>query len=279
MQEYQYFKQSGNPEIHAAIVGISKEDWISAKFNEGSQDAAYIMSKYQFDILPKVNKDGKVDTFYHTKSWGVYSKENINIKKIELTDKIYYLTNIKDVIRQLYENGRNYFFLTNLSEVVGLITISNLNCKHISLYYYNLMNTLERKLGKFIHQKLTTESILQCLEKIGKDRDIPSALDTVRRFKDDANKGLDGSIIEYLYLSDLFILASEHHLYRLLGYKNHEEFEKGAGKLKQLRNAISHPNKSLVKGPESLNNLWKSAIKIDELDERLNKDNIIKTDI
>jgi len=89
----------------------------------------------------------------------------------------------------------------------------------------------------------------------------------------DALKGMDGSIIEYLYLSDLFILAYEHHLFKLLGYKNKEEFEKGAGKLRHLRNAISHPNKSLVKGPESLNDLWKSAQKITELSERLDNSN------
>ena len=275
MQEYQYFKQTGNPEIHAALVGISKQDWICAKPHENTRDAIQIMGQYQFDILPKLNKGAVINSYYYTDQWGKYCKENIKTNIIEPADTIYYLTNIKDVIRMMFESSRNFYFLTNLSEVVGLITISNLNCKHISLYYYNLINSLERKLGKFVHQQLDTVKILGSLQKVGVEKNIQSSLDTVSRFKEDALKGMDGSIIEYLYLSDLFILISEHKLFRLLGYKKQDEFEKDSGKLKQIRNAIAHPNKSLVKGPESLNDLWKSLVKINELDERLDINKIV----
>ncbi|QNA44292.1 hypothetical protein [Lacibacter sediminis] len=274
MQEYQYFKQSGNPEVHAALVGISKQDWICVRFRENTNDAISTMSKYQFDILPKMNKDSSIDSYYRTVEWGKYSAENILLKKIESADKLYYLTNIRDVIRLMFESKRNFFFLTNHSEIVGLISISNLNCKHVALYYFNLINTLERRMGKFIHQHLATETILGSLQKLGEEKQIPSALDTVKRYKGDALKGLDGSIIEYLYLSDLFLLACEHHLYKLLGYKKQQDFDKRSGLLRGLRNAIAHPNKSLVKGPLSLNDLWKSSVKINELDERLSSLNI-----
>lgn len=269
MQEYQYFKQTGNPEIHAALVGISKQDCICAKPHGNTRDAIEIMGLYQFDILPKLNKGDVIDSYYYTLQWGKYRKENIKTSLIEPSDTIYYLTNIKDVIRMMFESSRNFYFLTNLSEVIGLITISNLNCKHISFYYYNLINSLERKLGKFVHQELDTIKILDSLKKVGVEKNIQSSLDTVSRYKEDAVKGMDGSIIEYLYLSDLFILISELKLFKLLGYKKQDEFEKDSGKLKQIRNAIAHPNKSLVKEPESLNDLWKSLVKINELDERL----------
>lgn len=87
----------------------------------------------------------------------------------------------------------------------------------------------------------------------------------MRRFKEDASKGLDGNIIEYLYLSDLFLLITEHKLYKVLGYKNQDAFEKGSGKLKSIRNAIAHPNKSLVKSHDTLCDLWTAIVKIEEL--------------
>lgn len=269
MQEYYYFKQSGTPEIHAAIVGISKEDWICAQANEQSADAHQKMAQYGFDILPRVNKDGTINTYYYTEVWGKYSEQNIKWSKIKPEDCLYYLTHIKDVIRLMYENERNFYFLANYSTVFGLITISNLNCKQVALYYYNLICSLERELGKFVHNNLESNQILHSLESLGREKNISSALDTVKRFREDYTKGLDGSIIEYLYLSDLFLLISVHQLYKKLDYKNNEAFEKGSGKLKSLRNTIAHPNKSLVKSRETLNDLWKAFMKIEELENRI----------
>lgn len=269
MQEYQYFKKSGNPEINAALVGISKEDWLCARPGTTKVDAIKIMEQYQFDILPQINKSNIVKSYYFTIRWGVYNDNNILCKPIEEADKIYYLTNIVDVIRLMYENKRNFYFLTNHSEIVGLITISNLNCKNVSLYYYNLINTIERKLGHFVRKYLDTASIIESLQKIGKRKSTTYALDSITRFVEDSQKGLDGSIIEYLYLSELFLLIIEHKLYKKLDYKNQNAFEENSGKLRQLRNTISHPNKSLIKNTQSLNDLWYSSLKIKELDEKL----------
>lgn len=268
MNEYYYFKQTGTPEIHAAIVGISKEDWICAQPQESRSDAFKKMAENGFDILPKINKDGTINTFFYTANWGKYSEEGIKWNKIKPEDCLYYLTHIKDVIRLMCEYSRNFFFLTNHSDIIGLITISNLNCKQVALYYYNLLSSLERSLGQFVRKKLTPTEIIDSLEKLGNERDIPSALDTVKRYRHDASIGTDASIIEYLYLSDVFLLISAHRLYKELGYKNQDGFEKGSGKLRDLRNMIAHPNKSLIKGPQTLPDLWKSSVKIEELEQR-----------
>jgi len=269
MQEYNYFKQTGTPEIHAAIAGISKEEWVFAEPQETRLDAFLKMMDNGFDILPKVNRDGTINTYFYTSEWGKYSESDIKWSKIKQEDCLYYLTHIKDIIRLMSENSRNFYFLTNHSDIIGLITISNLNCKQVAIYYYNLLCSLERSLGHFIRKRLTPTEILDSLEKLGNEIDIPSALDTVKRYKHDASIGTDASIIEYLYLSDVFLLISRHKLYKDLGYKNQEGFEKGSGKLRELRNMIAHPNKSLVKGPQTLPDLWKSSMKIEELEERL----------
>jgi len=267
MLEYQYFKQTGNPEIHAALVGISKVDWIAAEHQDNTDKALTLMSNYEFDILPKKNKDGSILKYYATDEWGNY--ENITLHNINPDDLLYYLTNIKDVIHLMYERNRKFFFLTNHTEVIGLITISNLNCKHVSLYFYNLISIFERKMGRFVRDKLSVEQILKTLKDVGESKDISSALDTVKRFTTDSEKGLDGSIVEYLYLSDLFLLAGHFKLYKELGYNKPEAFEKGAGNLRRIRNSIAHPNKSLIKGPASLEELWRGLVKLEELDEKL----------
>ncbi|ANE50638.1 hypothetical protein [Flavisolibacter tropicus] len=269
MMEYHYFSQGSTPEIHAAIVGISQKEWICTQSNETLSDAYEKMVEYGFDILPKINKDGTVNTFYHTEEWGKYSVQDIKWSRIKQEDCLYYLTHIKDVIRLMSDNDRDFYFLTNHSTVIGLITIGNLNCKHVAIYYYNLICSLERELGKFVCDSLETSQILDSLELWGKEKDIPSALDSARRFKEDAKKGMDSSIIEYLYLSDLFLLISELQLYKKLGYKTKETFERSSGKLKALRNGIAHPNKSLVKSRGALNDLWKATVKIEELENAL----------
>ena len=269
MNEYYYFKQTGTPEIHAAIVGISKEDWVCALAQEKLPDVYQKMAANGFDILPKVNRNGNVHSYYCTKSWGRYAEDGIELKNIQPEDSLYYTTNIKDVIRLMYEQGRNYFFLANYTDVIGLITISNLNCKQVALYYYNLVCSLEKALGMFVRGCLDRDQILHSLEKLGREKNKRSALDTVKRFNADFSKGLDGSIIEYLYLSDLFLLISHHQMYKRLGYKTQDLFLRDTDKLNTLRNSIAHPNKSLVKSRETLNDLWKAFIKIEELEDML----------
>lgn len=269
MQEYNYFKQTGNPEIHAAVVGICKIDWISAFYNTKISQAVDQMKNYEFDILPIENKNGEITHYFGTSTWRKYTRDNISRFEIQSEHLLYYLTNIQDVIRMMYLQKTNFYFLSNHISVIGLITISNLNCKQVLLYYYSLIVNLERTFAKFLHMYLSVDEIVNSLQLVGEEKQILSALETVNRYKSDCVKGLDCSIIEYMYLSDLFILASHHQLYLKLGYKNNKEFEKWSGKLKGLRNIVAHPNKTLITGPDSLVNLWQSDLKIEELVGRL----------
>lgn len=269
MREYQYFKQSSDPDISAALVGISRIDWIYNEPGESKRDAVRKMRTGEFDVLPVMNKNRAYVSYFHTAEWGRYDEQNIGSSRISGDDHIYYLTHIKDVIRSFHTENRNFFFLTNRIEVIGLITIGNLNCKHVSLYYFNLLSNLERRLAQFIKAKLERDEILTNLEKIAVQRKIETTLKAIESFRADNKIGMDSNIIEYLYLSDLFLLIEEKNLFELLGYGNKEDVVQHTGKLKKLRNSIAHPTRSLVSSRESISELWQASEKIEDLDVRL----------
>lgn len=271
MKEYQYFKQSSDPDIYAALPGISKRDWIEAKPGEPIESAANVMKKFQFDVLPLANKKGQYKGYFHTVEWGKYNEGNIRSDRIKAEDKLYYLAHIKDVIRSFFIEKRNFYFLSNRSEIIGLITIGNLNCKHVSLYYYNLISTLERNLAKFILDSdgIGKDVILNCLETVADNNNIEATKNSIKRYKDDNRKGVDGNIIEYLYLTDLFLLIEHLELYKRMGFNKKEEFNKNLGRLKKLRNVVSHSNRSLITGPNSIHDLWQATQKISDLEEHL----------
>jgi hypothetical protein len=269
MREYNYFKQTTSPNIHAALVGTSKIEWKSVGYNDSIDRAFSIMKENEFDVIPRLDKDNGCSKYIITKQWGKYNRDEIEEKQIGENDCIYYLTQLSDVIKLLNNRNQKFFFLTNHTEVIGLISISNLSCKHVYLYFYNKISLLERNLGVFIKKYMTADQVIDFLNIFGEKDEIPSALDTVRRYKEDSKAGLDSDIIEYLYLSDIFLLIKENKLYNYLEYKDSGIFEKQSGKLNRLRATIAHPNQSLIRERQSLEDVWKVINKIEELNEKL----------
>lgn len=66
-------------------------------------------------------------------------------------------------------------------------------------------------------------------------------------------------------------LVKEEQKYKKVEYRNSQDFESGTRILKDLRNKIAHPVKSLVQNFTDLENLDNGMNKLYELKERLDK--------
>ncbi|MDR9404390.1 MAG: hypothetical protein RI580_13215 [Halothece sp. Uz-M2-17] len=112
MLEDYFFLKKEIVAVNAAVVGTSKERWIALLEEEASlEQAKRIMSQHRFDILPVVNHNGGVKTYFQTKTWNNY--ELIEHKKIDYEDLISFQTPLHLVIKNFAQEQRSYYFLVN----------------------------------------------------------------------------------------------------------------------------------------------------------------------
>lgn len=266
MNELYYFKNPGDPEISVALAGIHKEDWTSSRSGESFKDSVHKMSVNRFDILPIVEDDGNIHHCYRTKIWGNYSDSNIEICDIISEDRLYYLTHIHDAITKFANTKRKYFFLDNQHKIIGLITIGNLNCKHVYLYLYNLIIQLEHAMGDFIYKNgIVDKELVTLFEKrVGS----VNAMDAVSRYKRDDQKGLDYKFIEYVYLMDLCFIFQKYSLGDKIGLEK-QDLKSVIGRANELRKVVAHPSKSIIRNEKSIMELHSAVNGIDFLIEKL----------
>jgi hypothetical protein len=116
----------------------------------------------------------------------------------------------------------------------------------------------------------------EILEKISHTKELKEQLKIIQvRFEQDEKNENENDYKEYLYLHHLICLVKEEQKYKKLDYRNSQEFESGTGILKDLRNNIAHPVKSLVRNLNDLENLDIGMNKLFELKERLDKYHLI----
>lgn len=258
MKELTHFKAPGNPKISVALAGINKLDWINICESKTIKDASQIMSVYKFDVHPIINKDNSYSHYYKTIRWSEYSTGNIIKKEIDASSTLYYLTSIEDAIKKFDSSKSNYFFMDNLSKTVGLITIGNLNCKHL----YNLIIQLEHKMGSYIYHKGINDNELI---KLFEDRENSiNGKDALLRFNEGNKKGYDYAFIEYLYLTDLV------YIFKSLGFLEHfnltsSKLDKMIHRINAIRLVVADPNKSLIVNDTSTTKLNNAIKNIDVL--------------
>ncbi len=262
MKEISYFKDSGNPSITVALAGINKLEWVYAEHSDSHDFSTIKMSELRFDVLPIRNDDSNYTHCYRTNIWGNYDPGNINRFEIIQEDKLYYLTNIHDAIRRFSATNRKFFFLDNQSDIVGLITIGNLNCKHVYLYLYNLIAQIEQALGRFIYANDITdqELYLQFKERT----ESKNAQEAIARYEADDDEGLDYNFLEYLYLTDLCYIFKKFELVEKLGISK-SKFGDIIGNINEVRTVVAHPNKSLIRNDQSVHDLYQLITDIDYL--------------
>lgn len=266
MKELHYFKNSGNPEISVALAGINKHEWVFAKSGEPLEKCVSKMLANKFDVLPIIEIDGTTRKCYKTTNWSDYSIENIEQYEITQGDRLYFLTHIHDAITKFAKTNRKFFFLDNQDEIIGLLVLGNLNCKHVYLYLYNLIIQLEHAMGKYIYKNKIKD--LDLIELFGKRTESGNAKNALERFKEDDRNGLDYDFIEYLYLTDLYYIFKRYGFIEKLDMKQ-ADFKSIISKVNDLRTIVAHPNKSLIRNENSIHDLFAAITGIDFLLERI----------
>lgn len=247
----------------AAVTGISRNGWTALKeISPSEEHARSIMAKERFDVLP-IETDGSVDAYFHTLRWNDYSK--VGRADITGADILPLDTQVRDVVRCLADQSRLFFFLSDASDVVGLISVVNLNRRPVKVWLFSLVSEIEIRLGEFLSRHCKDEDIYACT--LG--RATHSKYDEVkRRYLSDRENGLELPVIEYLYFSDLVGLVIEKGLYGKLDYSR-TRFESSLGSLAELRDQVAHPARSIVREPEAVSKLWRRVQRIEDALGRL----------
>jgi len=170
-------------------------------------------------------------------------------------------THIRDVVKGFTENNRLFYFLTQESRVVGLISVANLNSREVKVYLFALLSELEVRLGIFLSDHLPEERLFELtLQESRKDKHK----ELRERYLSDKANGVDVSVVQYLYLPDLADAVVAAGLHTVLGYASKSKFEKSFGSFTDLRNQVAHPNHSIIKSKSSLSSLWERIDRIEE---------------
>lgn len=247
-----HFDYNPDIDVSAAQIGISKWSWISIDEHE-KENAADMMMKHRFDVLPVKSIDGNFKYYYTTKSWGDYS--DVELKEVLLSDAIYYRTTLRDLIYRMHAERKRYYFLTDGSEVLGLVSLVNLNCQLVYNATYYRISAIERKISEVLRDTLDEGEILEYFTSSSDS----FKQNVAKKYQKSIKNNADQDIYQFLYI---------HHLASLIEkfgdsipdeldfLKNYIATFKQDGDLHHVRNAVSHSVQLLVDGSiESLTKL------------------------
>jgi len=248
----QFFLNSEIVNVEAATVGISAKRWESIPADVAREEAARRkMKKQGFDVLPvSPDESGAVDSYFVTETWGDF--HSICHRTISYDDTLPFREDIRRVIEKLAADDRNFFFLEQDQQVVGLLTVSNLNCRAVRVFLYGLLAEMETGLAKVIENSLVEGRLNE--EHIHEQM----SGHLLSRYQEAKEDGVDESITEYLYLSDLKTIIGGHDLYMPLGYNEQEKFERDFEEVNEFRNSIAHPVRTLKGAEGSPASMWKN---------------------
>jgi len=260
------FQESIIDNITAGTVGISKLRWQSVNAaNISHEESVQLMRQKHFDVLP-IESNSEVKEFFYTKDWNNYS--SINKRELTEQDLISVHSPIRKVIESFVENNRLFYFLSFQKEVVGLISVVNLNSRPVKLYLFSMIIEIEVRLGRIISNKILEENIVA----LTLDKNQRKYKNIKADYNKDKELGIDLEVFEYLYLSDLKDIALSENLYELIGYDK-EEFSKEFEAINNLRNSVAHP-RSIIKDSNSLKELDKLIDSMEKAVSRLKKINL-----
>jgi hypothetical protein len=257
-----------NFDITVATISISKEDWYYCSPNMTEQEVLETMIQKKFDVVPISDGLGAYKQYY---TWADKDCTQIVANKIEPTDRLYYLTHVQDAVWFMNKNKKAHLFLSNghdENDIVGLLSLSDFNNREFYVYLFSLLSYIEREFATLITSD--KDEAFKILEALTINDKLKKQLTTsIKRFKQDEKNQNENNYKEYLYLNQLvkLVLAEEKHL--ILKYNNNDEFESGIDLLKNLRNEIAHPVRSVVRNINDLENLDRGINKLYEFKERI----------
>ena len=270
MIEKEFFTRPISTDISVATIGINKDDWYCHKPGMTRDEVKATMIKKGFDVVPIVDKNGNFRQYYTLDK----SNDNKPVHKyIQQADRLYYLTHVRDAVWKMNNEKKAHYFLSNgkiENDIVGLLSLSNFICREFYVYVFALMSYIEREFASLIDSD--SESGFIILKKLSHNDDLKEQLKIIEeRWTEDKLKGNENDYKEYLYLHHLIGLVKAEEKYKRLDYKNEQDFETGTSKLKDIRNNIAHPVKSLVRTLDDLSNLNSGLDKLYEFKGRLER--------
>lgn len=236
------FEYNPNIDLTAAQIGISKWNWICIN-HENETEALQIMKHHKFDVLPIVDSNGQIENFYSTRDWNNYS--HLNLNKIESSLSVYYRLSIEDLIRKFAINGTHYYFLTNDKDVLGLVSLVNLNSQPVYNYLYFILSDIERSIATMLNENLNLQDILTSFSN-SEDTHLHEIL---RNYHEAVEKGLDNSIFEHMYLQTIGITVNKLLSKIPEKYKGLNKFSakfSANGLYNEIRNRIMHPVRPIL---------------------------------
>ncbi len=227
------------------------------------QEVETTMLERGYDIVPVVNKRGEVKS---------YLNEKLYNSQIENEDKLYYLTHVNDAIWQMNKEKRTHYFLSNgkdKNDIVGLLSLSNFNGREFYIFLFNIIAYVEQGLASLI--KSDAEKGFKILnDNAMGNEELEAQLKLVKeRYEEDKKVDNENDFKEYLYLNHLTRLICAEEKYKVLGYKREEDFLKHTGIIREIRNTVAHPVKSLVKNFTDLKRLHSGLFKLYELRSKM----------
>lgn len=258
MLEDIHFQRNTVVHVDAAVVGVSKSRWKAAAPHDSDECVRKTMSSHQFDVLPI--QDGKrVRAYFRTKRWNDFSK--FERRDITHKDLIHFRTPVREVIKGFAAEERHFYFLGNDGEVVGLITVANLNTRQVKTYLYSLICDLELRLSDYLDRAVDDEALYPYLfgESV-KDQsvDLKGTYDAARR------DGLEVRLVEYLYLWQITGAMAHFGLHKPLGYSK-TKFKDALGSINILRDTVAHPTRSTITAETPVAKLWERLDLIEEV--------------
>lgn len=247
-------------DLTAAHIGINKWDWETID-SEDEDIAREIMRINKYDVLPVVEKDGRILKYFSTRVWNNY--ESLNLMNVAQADSIYYRISIFDLIRKFNEDNRHYYFLTNHKDVLGLVSYVNLNCQAVYNFLFQIIADIEQSIAYLLKGIVKQEDILHYFDS---SSDI-HLKEVARTFYESANKGADNTIFEHMYLQTVGITLRNfssqlpNSLKKLNKYSSKFSPEKVYGK---LRNKVMHPVRPIINDRETIKEI--NELLLDYLD-------------
>ncbi|MFH1438527.1 MAG: hypothetical protein ABIJ56_22655 [Pseudomonadota bacterium] len=212
----------------------------------------------RYDLIP-LTEDGRIVEIYHTKT---NKKESITEKWLITRD-----TSIPELMNLFVESSQQGFIVLQRQDVVGLVTVADLNKLPTLVYLYNLFAEFEVSLEILIRSTFRNnmEKILSFLRKARKD-------DVIERYNEQVINNIEIDYLHLLYLLDIIDVVIGHdELRNKLGFPSKTKAEKALGGITRFRNRIMHPAQPLlVKIPEDLSKVLKHVATIKNVINQIN---------
>jgi hypothetical protein len=240
MDVKKYFEYNPELELNVAQIGINKWDWLSTDIDD-IQVARKTMKKHRFDVLPI--DDGKpITKYFQTVKWGDYEK--ISLRHITREDSIYYRLSFVDLLRKMNRDNSYVYFLSDSQEVLGLISLNNLNCLAVYNYIYQITASLERIVSEYLENLLDESFVLEILKQTSDEQ----ANKVAASFLNLKIENKENSIFQHLFFPTIGTLLKyskdiiNENCPELLEYR--KKFCSG-NLYWEIRNTVSHPVKPL----------------------------------